>query len=396
MLTKLNLTNKLNYDIESFLKDLIQNNLVEDKFIEKINKLILRKRILSYLINSSELQLKLEFEKDLDSMVLWLTFNTQTKFELLIENFYKTMKSNLLNYTRNKFKDAINVENINEGEILIEDFKNQSNYSKSFYEFINKTLIDSKYRNILCNAQECDNILNTTSSFYRFINKLKEDKNALFSKNQDPKRWLFTSELSLVLNDLKNLKYRKNYSLSTQEEEGAITFKSNFGKISEILKIINNDVNIVNITIIKIVRIFSAFTLEFDTDYKLDKNKYKTNAPDLVIISPKVIAEKPIIIDLSCENIPGYPDNLKKAKNGYSSGENGYDGKPGLPGYNAGNLIILADSILNISNLQTNLIGGTGGPGQDGIIQKKSCFFSTYYYFSIFFKVVMVLLEEME
>ena len=110
-----------------------------------------------------------------------------------------------------------------------------------------------------------------------------------------------------------------------------------------------------------------TFTLEFDTDYKLDKNKYKTNAPDLVIISPKVIAEKPIIIDLSCENIPGYPDNSKKAKNGYRSGENGYDGKPGLPGYNAGNLIILADSILNISNLQTNLIGGTGGPGQDGI-----------------------------
>jgi hypothetical protein len=369
MLTKLKPTYKQNYDIESFLNDLIKNNLVNDKFIKQINKLILRKRILSYLINLCKSQLKLKFQKqlfaDLDKlniMIFMLSLDTQIKYELLEVNFYKSMASNLLNYTRNKIKDAIYVENINDVEKLIQDFKNQSNYSKSFYEFINKTLIDSKYRNILCKAQECDNILNSTSSFDRFINKLKEDKNTLFSKNQDPKKWLYTSELSLVLNDLET--YRKNYSFSTHEEVGAITFKSNFGKISEILKIINNDIHID----IKVVRIFSTFTLEFDTDYKLDKNKYKTNAPDLVIISPKVIAEKPITIDLSCENIPGYPDNLKKAKNGYSSGENGYDGKPGLPGYNAGNLIILADSITNLSNLQTNLAGGTGGPGQDGIL----------------------------
>jgi hypothetical protein len=185
----------------------------------------------------------------------------------------------------------------------------------------------------------------------------------------------------LISQNDRTTRRHKKYDSNKNNKGHTLTIKVDYGKISEILKTINNNNEIKNV---KIVRIFSTFTLEFDTDYKLDKNKYKTNAPDLVIISPKVIAEKPITIDLSCENIPGYPDNLKKAKNGYSSGENGYDGKPGLPGYNAGNLIILADSITNLSNLQTNLAGGTGGPGQDGILQKKSDFFSSSnFYFHI-------------
>jgi hypothetical protein len=120
MFTKLKPTYELNYDIESFLNDLIKNNLVENTFIEKINKLILRKRILSDLIYSSSKQLKLDFEKNwftdldkLNSMIRLLVLNTETKFELLKENLYKYMTSNLLNYTRNKIKDAIHVENIN-------------------------------------------------------------------------------------------------------------------------------------------------------------------------------------------------------------------------------------------------------------------------------------------
>jgi hypothetical protein len=220
------------------------------------------------------------------------------------------------------------------------------------------------------------NMITVNFSFFNsYLPELSELNRNLIQQN-----FFDNVKKMLILQNDRTTSRHKKYDSNKNNKENTLTVKVDYGKISEILKTINNN----EIENVKIVRIFSTFTLEFDTDYKLDKNKYKTNAPDLVIISPKVIAEKPIIIDLSCENIPGYPDNLKKAKNGYSSGENGYDGKPGLPGYNAGNLIILADSIMNISNLQTNLIGGTGGPGQDGIIQKKSCFFSTYYYFSIF------------
>jgi hypothetical protein len=60
--------------------------------------------------------------------------------------------------------------------------------------------------------------------------------------------------------------------------------------------------------------------------------------------------------------IPGYPDGKIKAE----KGDPGRDGKPGLPGYNAGNLIISTHEILYKEKLKFLAQGGQGGPGQEG------------------------------
>ena len=300
-------------------------------------------------------------------------------------DFYAILLSNLVNYSKNKITKTHYKEEMIRVKKLIDEFINNTLNSETFHEFLNKTIFNSKYKDILCKIEECEGIWNKTNEIYLFANRTQIFYNLLFEKKwwiMIPQTWYSSiSNISSIINKLIDTK--KNYSYSEKVSTGTLTFKVNFGKISEILNIINKDTSMANI---KIVRIFCAFTLVFDTDYKLNKSKYTTNAPDLVIISPIVIVEKPVAVDLSCETIPGYPENQKKARNGSSSGENGYNGKPGLPGYNSGNLIILADSISNRSNLITKLFGGIGGPGQDGIIIKV--FKSVYK--CLYLKVVMV------
>ena len=42
------------------------------------------------------------------------------------------------------------------------------------------------------------------------------------------------------------------------------------------------------------------------------------------------------------------------------------DGKPGLPGFNGGNLIIISNNIVNLEFLNYSSFGGKGGNGQNG------------------------------
>jgi hypothetical protein len=77
-----------------------------------------------------------------------------------------------------------------------------------------------------------------------------------------------------------------------------------------------------------------------------------------------IFNKKEIVVDLTCQRTPGYPDNQEKAKDGDGFGADGM--KPGLPGYNGGNLVIIADEILNSTNLKFISDGGVGGPGQQG------------------------------
>jgi hypothetical protein len=56
----------------------------------------------------------------------------------------------------------------------------------------------------------------------------------------------------------------------------------------------------------------------------------------------------------------------KKAVNGLNPGEHGSDGKPGLAGFNSGNFVVITSYLSNRENLNLKLIGGKGGPGQNG------------------------------
>ena len=131
--------------------------------------------------------------------------------------------------------------------------------------------------------------------------------------------------------------------------DGTLTFENHFVNISSIIRKINHRDDINNL---KRVQIYSTHSVTFDRNYSISKDKYIGNAPDLVIISPQVIANIKITINLSCETVPGYPDGRSQAKSGTKSGENGEDGLPGLPGFNGGNLIIISEKISDLDNLE--------------------------------------------
>ncbi len=62
-----------------------------------------------------------------------------------------------------------------------------------------------------------------------------------------------------------------------------------------------------------------------DADFFIQKERYRTNAPSLMILAQTVVVENKVRIDLSCHRIPSYPDNQVKARNGYYHGDDGYN-----------------------------------------------------------------------
>jgi hypothetical protein len=168
--------------------------------------------------------------------------------------------------------------------------------------------------------------------------------------------------MSALISELKQ--YEKTIEPFYDTNDGSYTYTGYFGKMSLILNQINNAENIKNL---KSVRIYTTHSLIFDVEYYYINNKrYTSHSPELIIITPLIIIEKFVTVDLSCKSIPGYPDNTKKARQGTENGGHGSDGKPGLLGFNGGNFLVLADNITNAAYLKFISIGGTGGPGQDG------------------------------
>jgi hypothetical protein len=150
-----------------------------------------------------------------------------------------------------------------------------------------------------------------------------------------------------------------------------LTLKGNFMSMSSVLE----DIAAIQYmyllihhhhTYFKSIRIFSSHLFVFNTDFKLSLDLYQTNFPDLIVIAPKIVVERAININLTCERIPDYPDKKPKASSGRFPGGNGEDGKPGEPGFNGGNLLIIADYFLNSSLISFESMGGRGGPGQNG------------------------------
>ena len=167
---------------------------------------------------------------------------------------------------------------------------------------------------------------------------------------EDHNKWIRTKLVSKIKDLTGELKqYYVEKEPVYNKSDGTFTFENHFVNISSIIKKINSRDDINNL---KRVQIYSTHSVTFDRNYSISKEKYNGNAPDLVIISPQVIASINITINLSCETVPGYPGGRSQAKNGTKSGENGEDGLPGLPGFNGGNLIIISEKISDLDNLE--------------------------------------------
>ncbi len=163
------------------------------------------------------------------------------------------------------------------------------------------------------------------------------------------------------VNDLKS-EIKKYFGSETIEIIGnKLILKGYFSSISSILKILKNDKVI---TDLERVQVFAINSFTFDVDFVIDKSKYSTNAPHLIVVAPKVLVPKHVIVDLTCRRIP---EINGKAANGVRWSLDGKDGKAGLPGYNGGSFVVYADYIEGRSFLSVISREGKGGAGQDGV-----------------------------
>jgi hypothetical protein len=150
--------------------------------------------------------------------------------------------------------------------------------------------------------------------------------------------------------------------LEIKFENGNIVSKGYFSSMSSIMDRINKDESIRDL---RSIQIFATNSFTFDIDFLIDKNKYATNAPHLIVVAPKVFINKHVTVDLTCRQIP---ENVtpSKALDGKYSSADGQDGKAGLPGYNGGSFVVYADYLEGGSNLNVISGEGIGGAGQDG------------------------------
>ena len=222
-----------------------------------------------------------------------------------------------------------------------------------------ETFMSSIDQNIL-ERSEKDVLINKKLMLDFIINLLPEEYRGVgFYKNEWLNEYL-TNKLRNYLNELKS--YNENESIQYEDKTGVFIYSCSFANISHILEKINNNNQINNLTS---VRIYATHSVSFDVDYILNNDKYQTNTPDLVVISPNVLVKKTVNVNLSCNKTIGFPDNKENADDGEEYGENGHDGKPGLPGWNGGNFLVLANKIKD-KYLKYESRGCRGGPGQNG------------------------------
>jgi hypothetical protein len=261
--------------------------------------------------------------------------NFESKFKIdLIEKYYEEKTELVMNGKMNwgdfeiyclRFKeDAFNV--MNDRSENIEEYEQY----RIVKNFLDKTHSSSSYDGfkIEDNVQEKLNII---------IKNLQKECMALIEKT--------------------------NIDYYFDEKTSSLIFKGIVLRATQILQTANRNNAIKNL---KSVRIYATHRFILDQDFKIPLSKYETHSPDLIIISPVIEFQNNFSIDLSCDRVPGYPNNRKKAESGFP----GSNGLPGLPGYNGGNLYIRSNRLVGNRGDGTHILlesnGGKGAPGQDG------------------------------
>ena len=234
----------------------------------------------------------------------------------------------------------------------------QSFLSEQPSDFEYFTNLNGTYQSLLF-ASDTIKIISKREEFDSFISVLPPNKRAFFTTNE--RNWIaehYKIHLKNLVHEFDRLNDESSMDISNK---GSFTYKGHFSRMSQVLPEIIS-CGLQNLTS---VNIYTTHSFIFDVDYSIT-NAYGTHTPDLVIISPKVIVSQEISVDLSCANVPGYPNGRVRAHDGHRFDADGSDGEPGLPGYNGGSLYILAESIVNNDKLKFISRGGKGGPGQNG------------------------------
>ena len=270
------------------------------------------------------------------------------------KDFEQSIQSGIESFVKNKITQAVDIKDIKQLENNL-NLIQESIFKDGDFETFLKNIND------ILETNEKELLLSKKRELRDFIDVLSNEKKSIYSVNK--RKWVkddFRYKLENINQQLKSF-YQETSTLNN----GVYSYRGYFANIKSILDTINNSVDIRNI---KSVEIYAFIKVNFNQDFLLQKEKYHGQSPDLIIISPRVLVSSKKTVDLSYVHTPYYPDGIRKAHNFFvGCSSNGGDGKPGLPGINGGNLLIITNEKTHVSN---NLVfvskGGIGGPGQDG------------------------------
>ena len=213
-------------------------------------------------------------------------------FEKEFSKFENNLKNTIMRYTNEYFRNSIDkaflIEDIQSIETLL---NNLTSYNKpyDFMIFINSI---SKY---VFPEDEKQRIIGEKNLLDAYIGKLLEGEKKKFNY----KNWFgdeFKFHVENLINELKQ--YRKENIQTVNYWQSSFIYNGHFARMSSILpQILNSDSNL------KIVKIYATHSFIFDVNYKIPKERYQTHSPDLIIISPKVMIESNVTVDLSSDHV---------------------------------------------------------------------------------------------
>lgn len=344
-------TNSLYFDLQQ-PKSLGEKNF--EKFVHylKVTKSTnsmpyLRKNNAASNNNWPSMDMCSKFPKCIDQLVLYI----ENKFKDFEDYLTWIISQNLKNYFKIEVEKAKTVYEITNIQSYLINLKNELSTKKSFEQFLNTVSVD---------------FLNKTKIEKMITKKLELDSfTALLEKQHNfpnERKWT-NQQLILEINELIDELNQYSKKAESIYSNGIFKVSCYFCSMSEVLSIFKQNTNINDL---KKFQILATNSFDFNADFALNEEVYSFDHPDLVIIAPYIVFSKKITVDLSTKKIPGYPENIAKAENGRGVGDSGENGKPGLQGFDSGNLIVYADKIKNSDNLVFVSIGGNGGPGQAG------------------------------
>jgi hypothetical protein len=276
------------------------------------------------------------------------------KFENLKETVQLIINLNINKYYNAEIINANSTADLNQIENKLTQFVNFNEIKEyEFNEFLDK--IDSTFLDNIEKQQLLNDNYNEISLFIKLIDdKLIQIKH----------KWIDFSSLQKIRSLIKEINYFKSTeSYASFQGDDSFVYNGYFSTMTDVLEKINK----LQKKFVKVIRIHTTHSFLIDADFKLPIDVYESHSPNMIIISPKISISHNLTIDLSSEKVPSYPHGISTASSGRNQGDNGMDGKAGLPGFSAGNLLLISDNTID-SNLPLNFIskGGRGGPGQSG------------------------------
>lgn len=167
--------------------------------------------------------------------------------------------------------------------------------------------------------------------------------------------FVYSANKANELNSLIEAASKSNLSIKSEDEHKVLSVKGDCIKVSDIQPHITNKT--------KAIKVKSFGSIIFDTNLV-------AKGASIVIIAPKWVVNKDVVIDLSGQN--ALIHTTVKASDGHGyvnktrNGQDGSDGLTGLPGENGGHFYGIGEEFIGLDKLLVNVNGGQGGDGQIG------------------------------